>query len=784
MSSKDLCLSFESTDLEFDVSDTWVEQISLQLAEMMYCVFTHGSAPFCIEELFDSIDIICRNGKEEELIHRFVYCMDQHAIKFRDSIVALLDLETTRFMSEVSQIWDTAFENIRTASSFLIYCACGIQTIFQLALDSFSRSILASPRARDINLKLCESVVSGAMSLKQSHLYHFLKYPINFDDEPFTRLRGEALTRLHSELAAQLLEISQGSMIVMSLEEMSSLELSISTLIYMTNALHLCSNEMSALLMEATTKYYKEQSVVLMEKLSLPLYIRFIFITLDVEMGLTMDCLKGLNRSSVRSIVFRYLVSTQIKRILDDRLHTEIRQGNACLMTDMYLLLNEMGIMKDFYLFVRKNIEDLGVSLPKDQSFIASIIKYYELFARYLKDCWFNDTGFIATVRDAFADIVNRQYDSLKPVSLFVEYVDDLLCSAPVAATPRVIPETVDVDSPDYRVVPSAVNMKQFLDMFGLITDKDEFENEYRRSLANRLVTNGIMQWAQEHQLTDEMSRICGHIYVERMNIMLEDMKTTNNYNNKLSTSSSVPSFPIPSYFNIITKGNWPDTNPVVWNIPSDIDTTRRLFEKHYTDENKDRRIAFVFPISQVTLNYSKGETTYEFVVSFAQFLVLREFNSRNSISLTALMQATNMSRDEVITACIGLCSGEHNILFKTGNVDDVEDADEFSVNDSFASTSTLVNFSRARVLRAYRNNDMSEELLLNVRRVKLDACIMRILKKIKSAMFDQLLADCTSAGLDFQPDVQFMKERVESLISKEYLERNPDNVNELVYQP
>ena len=81
-------------------------------------------------------------------------------------------------------------------------------------------------------------------------------------------------------------------------------------------------------------------------------------------------------------------------------------------------------------------------------------------------------------------------------------------------------------------------------------------------------------------------------------------------------------------------------------------------------------------------------------------------------------------------------------------------------------------------VQQAIPSQDMSA-----MHKTKVDAAIVRIIKTAKFMGFKDLVAKL-NAFLDFIPEEQFVKERVESLIAKDYLERDEKDPSILVYQP
>ncbi|CAB4279477.1 unnamed protein product [Prunus armeniaca] len=68
-------------------------------------------------------------------------------------------------------------------------------------------------------------------------------------------------------------------------------------------------------------------------------------------------------------------------------------------------------------------------------------------------------------------------------------------------------------------------------------------------------------------------------------------------------------------------------------------------------------------------------------------------------------------------------------------------------------------------------------------RRYAIDAAITRIMKKQKVLDLQQLFVECVEKlGHIFKPDIKTLKQRIENLIDRDYLERDKENHNIFKY--
>ena len=67
-------------------------------------------------------------------------------------------------------------------------------------------------------------------------------------------------------------------------------------------------------------------------------------------------------------------------------------------------------------------------------------------------------------------------------------------------------------------------------------------------------------------------------------------------------------------------------------------------------------------------------------------------------------------------------------------------------------------------------------------RSIAIEAAIVRIMKARKTLPHQQLIAEVLSQLAFFKPNLKVIKRRIEALIDREYLERDPDKPNAYRY--
>ena len=179
---------------------------------------------------------------------------------------------------------------------------------------------------------------------------------------------------------------------------------------------------------------------------------------------------------------------------------------------------------------------------------------------------------------------------------------------------------------------------------------------------------------------------------------------------------------------------------------------------------------------------------------------ILVLFNTHDTLTLKQIKEETQIPEDELRRHLVSLCTPKHRILRKGSKGKGISgDDDTFSFNADYTSKMTRVKVplvsmrdakgpatsgDKATVggasSRAAGLVDGSAKVPLSVeedRRHTLEAAIVRIMKARKMLNHNDLVAEVTrQLSGRFVPPPQFVKKRVESLIEREYLERDEND--------
>ncbi|KAH7709338.1 cullin-3-like protein [Aphelenchoides avenae] len=166
--------------------------------------------------------------------------------------------------------------------------------------------------------------------------------------------------------------------------------------------------------------------------------------------------------------------------------------------------------------------------------------------------------------------------------------------------------------------------------------------------------------------------------------------------------------------------------------------------------------------------------------VSTYQMCILMRFNVRSRFTFEQLLSDTQVPEKDLKRSLQSLAMGKatQRVLCRRGNGKDIENTDEFWVNDGFSSKLTRIKIQMVsgrgeteperRETRTKVDDDRKHEI---------EAAVVRVMKARKKLHHNDLITEVTNQLKGrFLPDPTFIKKRIESLIEREYLERDKDD--------
>ena len=417
---------------------------------------------------------------------------------------------------------------------------------------------------------------------------------------------------------------------------------------------------------------------------------------------------------------------------------------------------------------VCEHVKRTGRELVSDQErikdpveFVKGLLQMRDKYDRVVSDAFRAEKKAQKKLKEAFEDFINA--DS-RCASYLVLYIHELLQSSLKAYSEE------DADR----------ELDKVIVIFRYLQDKDIFENFYKQHLAKRLLGQRSVSEDAERSMIGKLKIECGYQYTSKLEGMFMDMRvsadTREAFRNAMGGSSKVGSIEL--HVDVLTTGFWPTQVGAKCSLPPQILRCCEVFKEHYLKQHSGRRLQWQANMGNADLKAVFSGRKYEINVSTYMMCVLVLFNQSDALSYSEILEATEIPAPDLQRALQSLACAKFKILNKEPKGRNVEDGDSFSFNSEFSAKH--LRFKVGTVTAAKENEVEKQETRQKVdedRKPQIEAAIVRVMKSRQQMEHNALIAEVTAQLTSrFLPHPNVIKKRIESLIEREFLERDKDN--------
>ena len=546
--------------------------------------------------------------------------------------------------------------------------------------------------------------------------------------------------------------------------------------------------------LESTAARYAREGDELRATLDPFEYARHCETRLREEAAMCDDALDAATTRRAVAVVARCLVEKHLQGLLDDAFTKAFGENKTDEMARFYTLARRCGggggqserpgkSLDDatgrtaadgcskFVDAVRRafgsSLRELGMDIVKDETrekdMVPRLLALKTAADDAVKRAFDGGEPFAATAREAFEHFVNARAN--KPPELIAKFVDGVLRAQGGGGA-----ETE-------RALDGA------LGLFRHVQGKDAFEAFYKKDLAKRLLLGKSASVDAEKSMISRLKAECGAQFTAKLEGMFKDVDLSrdlmkaHNESKKVQetkTETETETNDVESYVNVLTAGSWPTYPRAEINLPRELERARDAFAAFYLGKHSGRKLAWLDGLGHCVLRarFDKGEK--ELCTSTFQAAVLLLFNSARDESMTAreILDASGMEDGECRRTLQSLACGKHRVLTKTPKGRDVADTDVFTVNAAFTERLFRVKINSIQLRETEADAAETNEKVFQDRQYQIDACLVRVMKTRKSLTHQSLVSE-TFAQIAFPAKPADVKKRIESLIEREYLERD-----------
>lgn len=413
-----------------------------------------------------------------------------------------------------------------------------------------------------------------------------------------------------------------------------------------------------------------------------------------------------------------------------------------------------------------------------DPQYIKDLISIHEKYLKVVEEHFEGHAQFQKALKDAFVEIVNRDMgDKIKTADIMAGFCDRLLKPGEKSSETEI-----------------EFFLEKTVQLFSYLTDKDVFVEIYRNLLSKRLLSQRSASDEMEKLMISKLKMKCGAQFTAKMEGMLNDLTmgadtsaAFDSYFKTRRAESAVNLADVDFSVQVLTTGYWPSYKQIDLALPPVMQRCTQVFIDYYNATTSHRKLTWVSILGSVFVKGVFNKKSYEMQVTTLQAVVLLIFNEGNGTKdFSSIAKSTNLTDDVLKRVLHSLACAKYRVIKRVTAAgataappsSAVKVTDVFQFNDAFNEKMRKFRIPMASLDDSGSDGKKVEE----DRSIAIEASIVRIMKSRKTLQHQQLVAEVLTQLVLFKPDARVIKKRIEALIDREYLERDPDSPNVYKY--
>ncbi|CAO3648248.1 unnamed protein product [Cunninghamella echinulata] len=548
--------------------------------------------------------------------------------------------------------------------------------------------------------------------------------------------------------------------------------------------------------LETSTSFYQVESQNLTSNYDAPEFMRKVEKRLEEEEERTTHCLSMVTEPKIRNIVETELIARNLKTVMEMPNSGLENMLNTDKYEDLYRMyklfsrvpegLNEMK--SDISKYILQLGTDINQQVTEDTKAIATsnskrgpgssnsvqtatrwveqVLALQEKFDRILEKSANNDKSFQTTFNEAFEKFINENSKSAEFISLFI---DENLKKGLKGKSEDEVDDVLD----------------KTIMLFRFLRDKDLFERYYKGHLAKRLLYNKSVSDDAERGMLSKLKRECGYQFTNKLEGMFNDIRlsTEMNANYKEYLERSVrDKNGLEVTVTVLTSTFWPMNISSIpkCNMSPQILHACSTFEQFYFGRHSGRRLTWQPQMGTADIKIHFKTRHVLNVSSYAMFVLVlfNDADIEKGLTVEEIHEATNIPMNDLNRTLQSLSCVKYKILLKSEKGRDIQPGERFTVNTGFTANLARIKIqSLASKVESDAERKNTKDKVDEERLHQIEAAIVRIMKDRKSMEHNLLIAEVTKQlSPRFLPSPVMTKKRIEALIDREYLERNPED--------
>jgi len=544
------------------------------------------------------------------------------------------------------------------------------------------------------------------------------------------------------------------------------------------------NTEFEETLLPAASDYFTRQASGWLSEDSFPEYMRKAELALQAEEQRVTNYLHRTTQPKLKHVVIQALLAQPQTQLLEKEtgviyLLDNDKREDLARMHRMFQLvdngLNPIALSFRQYVTDRGNkIVDDRVEQAKqvasksealgDPSFIQTLLDLHDRFKGIVHECFSQDSLFQKSLKEAFEVFINRDIGKYSFAALMSSFCDRILKKS------------------GERLSETQVEalLTKMVELFSFLSDKDLFAEIYRNQLSKRLLYETSASEDSEKTMIAKLKMKCGAQFTSKLEGMINDLSIATDWQkdfrehcDNLDEGKSALGG-IDFGVTVLTTGFWPSYTVQDANLNPQMNKAIQVFHNFYNGKTQHRRLQWIHSLGQATILGKLNNRRHDLIVNSYQALILLLFTKDESHDLGFIQNATGLDAAHTKKLLATLSILKYKVLLKKGgDAKAIEDDAVFTPNDGFQCQHRKIKIPPPTTEETHNKERVEED-----RSIAIEAAIVRIMKMRKQLSHQQLVTEVLTQLAFFKPNPKLIKQRIEHLIEREYLERDPNQAS------
>ena len=754
------------------------------LVEAVQAILAGRPATCTLEELYRAVEDRCAHNRAPALLAALRAQLEAGAGAVQQRLRGAGELLCLPYLEVVREEWERFCGQLAQIRAIFLCLdrsavvqASPAGSLFQVGLECLRASFLED----FLDPRNCERDVdnhTGLAGLVQSVVTSFL-FLVKLEREREGREGGEGGRGGACDQAS-------GSTHGMNDQEASrhSNRPLLKTIVQMLTALDLYSTYTEPRLLAETGNHYQAFAEAESRAQGTPGYLQACSRALEDEAGRCGAYLDpGTLRPLVAAVEHQVLSQHRCEEILSNGFQSLVSGSEHASLELLARLLGRVGRTRDVREalkgWVTDRVGDCVGDPAQDRQMVMTLLELKAKSDAAVERAFGGDPEFTRAVKDAFESTINTRQN--RPAELLAKHIDARMRGG--GSSKGLGEDELEAE------------FDQVIVLFRYVHGKDVFEAFYKKDLAKRLLLGRSGSIDAEKAMIARLKSECGAGFTQKLEGMFKDVQASRDtmaaYRESAPDQEKLRGSGMEMNVSVLTQSFWPTYQQVQVNLPADMLLQQGVFKDFYLSKHSGRRLHWHDSLGQCVLKVNFEGGKKEVVTSLFQALVLLLFQEDDELSVAAVAQRTALEEGDLARTVASLCQRRAPLLRvrRAGRAPGAEEspaADESGLAPgSRLDREDVVVFNRGFKCPAYRvkvNNlqlkesteerEATSDRVIQDRQYQVDAAVVRIMKTRKTLSHVLLMNELVQQ-LTFTVRPADMKKRIESLIEREYLERD-----------